>query len=51
MRGAGLRDTADLNPIVPVIYRDPFDNPDWTFELKYDGYVASVSASIAWTAR
>src|SRR5215510_8443377 len=27
-----------MNPIIPTIRRDPFDDPEWTFELKYDGF-------------
>ena len=30
-----------MDPIIPQWRKEPFDHPDWTFELKYDGYVAS----------
>ena len=29
-----------IAPIIPTIRRDPFDSPDWSFELKYDGFRA-----------
>jgi bifunctional non-homologous end joining protein LigD len=25
-------------PIIPTIRREPFDDPEWTFELKFDGF-------------
>src|SRR6516225_3618862 len=25
-------------PIRPTWHRDPFDHPDWLFDLKYDGF-------------
>jgi ATP-dependent DNA ligase len=27
-----------MNPIIPTIRREPFDNPAWLFELKLDGF-------------
>jgi bifunctional non-homologous end joining protein LigD len=27
-----------VQPIVPVSSREPCDDPEWLFELKYDGY-------------
>jgi hypothetical protein len=30
-----------MDPIIPVIRKDPFDDPAWSYELKYDDYVAS----------
>jgi bifunctional non-homologous end joining protein LigD len=27
-----------MNPIIPTIRREPFDHPEWSFELKYDGF-------------
>jgi bifunctional non-homologous end joining protein LigD len=25
-------------PIIPTVRKDPFDDPTWSFELKYDGF-------------
>jgi bifunctional non-homologous end joining protein LigD len=27
-----------VEPIIPVTAKEPFDDPEWLFELKYDGY-------------
>ena len=27
-------------PIIPTARREPFDGPEWTFELKFDGFRA-----------
>src|SRR5690349_22333750 len=27
-----------IEPIVPLLYPEPFDGPEWLFEPKYDGY-------------
>jgi len=27
-----------VQPIVPTRRKEPFDDPDWLFELKYDGF-------------
>jgi ATP-dependent DNA ligase len=27
-----------VEPIIPVSSKDPFDDPEWLFEFKYDGY-------------
>jgi bifunctional non-homologous end joining protein LigD len=27
-----------VEPIIPVTAKEPFDNPEWLFEFKYDGY-------------
>jgi ATP-dependent DNA ligase len=27
-----------MNPIIPIVRKDSFDDPDWIFELKYDGF-------------
>jgi hypothetical protein len=27
-----------VNPIIPIVRREPFDDPAWLFELKYDGF-------------
>jgi len=27
-----------MNPIIPVVRREPFDDRAWLFELKYDGF-------------
>src|SRR5262249_13514956 len=27
-----------MNPIIPLIHKDPFDDPAYLFELKYDGF-------------
>ena len=29
-----------VQPIIPVLRRGPFDDPDWLFEFKYDGFRA-----------
>ena len=29
-----------MDPIIPIVRREPFNDPTWTLELKYDGYVA-----------
>jgi hypothetical protein len=27
-----------MNPIIPVVRKEPFDHPGWAFELKLDGF-------------
>jgi hypothetical protein len=27
-----------MDPIIPLVRREPFDDPAWLFELKYDGF-------------
>jgi hypothetical protein len=27
-----------IEPIIPVVHREPFDHPGWLFELKWDGF-------------
>ena len=27
-----------VQPIIPIRRKEPFDDPDWVFELKYDGF-------------
>src|SRR5437588_7936884 len=27
-----------IQPIIPVVHREPFDDPQWLFELKWDGF-------------
>jgi ATP-dependent DNA ligase len=27
-----------IAPIIPTIRREPFDDPQWSFELKFDGF-------------
>jgi len=27
-----------VQPIVPTRRKEPFDDPDWLFDLKYDGF-------------
>ncbi|MBO0738898.1 MAG: hypothetical protein J2P48_20420 [Alphaproteobacteria bacterium] len=27
-----------MQPIIPVRRKEPFDDPDWLFDFKYDGY-------------
>ena len=27
-----------VQPIVPIARKEPFDDPAWQFELKYDGF-------------
>jgi ATP-dependent DNA ligase len=29
-----------VRPIIPTWRKEPFDNPDWLFELKYDSFRA-----------
>jgi bifunctional non-homologous end joining protein LigD len=29
-----------VRPIIPVSNKEPFDDPDWLFEFKYDGFRA-----------
>jgi bifunctional non-homologous end joining protein LigD len=29
-----------VQPIIPVFRKEPFDNPEWLFEFKYDGFRA-----------
>jgi ATP-dependent DNA ligase len=29
-----------VQPIAPTWRKEPFDDPDWLFEMKYDGYRA-----------
>ena len=29
-----------IQPIAPTWRREPFDDPEWVFEMKYDGYRA-----------
>src|SRR5690242_17992082 len=29
-----------VQPIIPVARKEPFDDPDWLFEFKYDGFRA-----------
>jgi bifunctional non-homologous end joining protein LigD len=29
-----------VQPIIPTWRKDPFDNPDWLFDVKYDGFRA-----------
>jgi len=28
----------EVEPINPVLKREPFDSPDWVFETKFDGF-------------
>jgi ATP-dependent DNA ligase len=34
----GISFAVAILPIIPRIRREPFDDPSWTFELKYDGF-------------
>jgi hypothetical protein len=27
-----------MDPIIPIVRKEPFDDPAWLFELKYDGF-------------
>jgi bifunctional non-homologous end joining protein LigD len=27
-----------MDPIISTVRREPFDDPGWSFELKYDGF-------------
>jgi ATP-dependent DNA ligase len=29
-----------VKPIIPIARKEPFDDPDWLFEFKYDGFRA-----------
>ena len=29
-----------IQPIIPVALKQPFDDPEWVFEFKYDGFRA-----------
>jgi bifunctional non-homologous end joining protein LigD len=29
-----------VQPIIPISRKEPFDDPDWLFEFKYDGFRA-----------
>jgi bifunctional non-homologous end joining protein LigD len=35
-------------PIVPAARREPFDDPAWTFELKFDGFRALADTTTGW---
>ncbi len=32
--------TKDVKPMLATVVKDPFDHPDWIFEVKWDGYRA-----------
>lgn len=41
LKGAPLRPMPkDVKPMLATAIREPFDNPDWVFEVKWDGYRA-----------
>jgi bifunctional non-homologous end joining protein LigD len=27
-----------MDPVIPILRKEPFDDPAWLFELKYDGF-------------
>ena len=27
-----------IEPVIPVRRKEPFDDPEWLFDVKYDGY-------------
>ena len=27
-----------MDPIIPIVRKEPFDDPAWLFELEYDGF-------------
>ena len=29
-----------IEPIIPSLRKEPFDDPDWLFDIKYDGFRA-----------
>jgi bifunctional non-homologous end joining protein LigD len=29
-----------VQPIIPISRKEPFDDPDWLFDFKYDGFRA-----------
>jgi ATP-dependent DNA ligase len=33
-----LRFQGLMDPIIPIVRKEPFDDPAWLFELKYDGF-------------
>jgi hypothetical protein len=35
-----------MEPIIPIIRKEPFNNADWSFELKYDGYQVKYGTSV-----
>ena len=37
---AGLANASGIQPIAPVRGTEPFDDPKWLFDLKYDGFRA-----------
>ena len=39
-RAAGLEMLPRIQPIAPVRAKEPFDDPAWIFDLKYDGFRA-----------
>jgi hypothetical protein len=36
-----------MNPNISTTRKDPFDDPGWTFELKYDGFRGVADTSTA----
>jgi hypothetical protein len=34
-----------VNPIIPVVRKGPFDDPAWSFELKYHGFPGGTDTS------
>lgn len=36
-----------MEPIIPQWRRDPFDHPEWTFELKFDGF-RGLADTVRW---
>ena len=37
-----------MNPIIPVVRKEPFDDPGWAFELKLDGFRCIADTLDGW---
>jgi hypothetical protein len=38
-----LEADSKMYPILPIVRKNPFDHPDWTFEFKYVGFATSLT--------
>jgi hypothetical protein len=36
-----------IQPVSPASRKEPFDDPDWVFEFKYDGFRAKRGGTVA----
>jgi ATP-dependent DNA ligase len=43
LAGRAMEQTRNFSPMPLGRRREPFDHPDWLFELKYDGFRALLS--------